>query len=102
MKTLIHFVGMCLLAGSLAACSTVTMRPKGTAKLSSDPSYSDSKPFFLFGLIGEHSVDVKNVCGTRPVTQTQTQDTVGDTLLAIVTIGIYTPRTAKIWCENNS
>lgn len=84
---------------SLGACSTVTIRDKGTSKLSSDPSYESSKSYFFWGLGGEHHVDVKKVCGSSQPVQMQAQSTVVDSLLSIVTFGIYYPRTAKVWCK---
>jgi len=82
-----------------AACSTVTIRPKGTAKAGTDPTWSSSESFFLWGLVGEHRIDVSKVCGNKGVKQMQAQDTFVDSLLTLLTIGIYSPRTAKVWCN---
>lgn len=79
-------------------CATVTITSSGVDKLSVPPTYEQQKPFFLAGLIGDHSIDVKAICGERPVLQMQTQDTFVDRLLGLVTIIIYTPRTARVWC----
>ena len=92
-------VTLCLALMLSVGCSTVTISPKGAPKTSVEPTYSDSKSFFLWGLVGEHDIDVKEVCGEREVKQMQTQRTFTDSLLTIVTIGIYAPRTAKVWCE---
>jgi hypothetical protein len=81
-----------------AGCSTVTMNPKGIAKLETEPTYQKSLPFFLSGVIGEKTVDVKETCGSKPVQQIQTQATFLDSFLNIVTLTIYSPRTVKIWC----
>ncbi|MGZ3722485.1 MAG: Bor family protein [Bdellovibrionales bacterium] len=83
----------------MTGCSTVTMNPKGTAKLETNPTYEKSYPFFLFGLIGERDVYVKEACPNHPVKQIQTVDTFLDSFLGLVTIGIYTPRTVKLWCD---
>jgi hypothetical protein len=81
-----------------AGCSTVTIARKGTGRLSSDPTYESSKPFFLGGLIGESHIDVNEICGKRGAQQMQTQHTFLDSFLTIITIDIYAPRTAKVWC----
>jgi hypothetical protein len=94
-----------ILAGwvcALAACSTVTIVPGGatnSSKVSSEPTYVASQSFYLFGLIGVRHVNVDEVCNGRPVLQMQTQQTASDTLLGLVTLGIYSPYTAKVWCE---
>lgn len=81
-----------------AACGTVTVKDRGIRKLSGDPTYQDSKSFFLGGLIGEHRVDGKEICHGRTPLQMQAQDTFVDGLLTVLTIGIYAPRTVKVWC----
>ncbi len=88
-----------LLLVNLAACSSVTLRPTGGEKDNADPSYIDSKPFYLFGIFGEHEVDVNEACEGAEVTQMQTVITSSDYILSMLTLFIYTPRTAKVWCE---
>ncbi|OFZ79451.1 MAG: hypothetical protein A2583_02940 [Bdellovibrionales bacterium RIFOXYD1_FULL_53_11] len=91
---------LCALAlASLAACSTVTMRTKGTAKLGTTPTFESSKPYFLWGLVGEHHIDIKEICQGKEAVQWQAQNTFLDGLLGCVTLGIYAPRTAKVWCD---
>jgi len=88
-----------LLTTAIAACSTVTIRPQGGVKDSSRADYIDSKPFYLGGPIGKHKVDVNEVCEGKEVTQMQTVTTSSDWFFSVITFGIYTPRTAKVWCE---
>lgn len=93
-------VGLLLLLTSfISACSTVTVRPKGGAKDNSQPYYMDSKPFYFGGPFGKHKVDVNEACEGRDVTQVQTVTTASDWFFSLITVGIYTPRTAKVWCE---
>ncbi|OFZ72682.1 MAG: hypothetical protein A3K03_06305 [Bdellovibrionales bacterium RIFOXYD1_FULL_44_7] len=82
-----------------ASCSTVTMTEKGAGKMTSSPTYESSKPYFFWGLVGEHHIDVKDVCENKSVKQIMVQDTFLDALLGGITLGIYRPRTAKIWCQ---
>jgi hypothetical protein len=84
---------------SIAGCSTVTIKPEGSNKLSSQPTYEESKSFYFFGLSGEHRIDVAKVCGDKKVAQMQTQQTFVDGLLGVVTLGIYAPHSVKIWCS---
>ena len=87
-----------LLAAALSACSTVTISPDGRGKLVSEPSYQDSKPFFFWGLVGERHVDVLEICGGKEPVQMQSQQTFGDGVLGVITLGIYSPHTTKVWC----
>ncbi len=82
------------------SCQTVTISPSGSnQKYSSIPTYEQSQHFFFLGLAGENIVDVSTICGDREVLQMQTQDTFLNSLLQIITLWIYTPRTAKVWCS---
>jgi hypothetical protein len=87
-----------LLLSFLTACSTVTIHPQQSTKLSSEPTYKDSKPFFLWGLVGEHRVDTAAICDGAEPKQMQSQQTFTDGLLGVITLGIYLPHTAKVWC----
>lgn len=86
----------------LGGCSTVTVTPSGKAKTSISPTYEESKSFYLFGLIGEQEVDVTKYCQGQEPQQMQTQSTFLDSFLGIITIGIYSPRTLKVWCGKKS
>jgi Bor protein len=83
----------------VSACSNVTIRSQGGEKDHSEPSYMDSKAFYLGGLVGEHRVDVNEVCEGAQVSQMQTVATVSDYFFGMVTLFIYSPRTVKVWCD---
>ena len=83
----------------LSGCSTVTIATDSREKITSKPTYEERKNFYWWGLKNEHSVDVQSVCnGTEPV-QMQSQQTFNDGFLSVITLGIYYPRTAKVWCD---
>ena len=85
----------------ISGCASVTIRPQGGPKDNSQADYFDSKPFYLAGLIGKHKVDVNQACEGNEVTQMQTVTTLSDWLLSLMTLGIYSPRSAKVWCEES-
>ena len=94
-----RYIFIFFLAFVLVSCQTVTISPQGkSVKYSSSPSYSRTQHFFLFGLVGQSFINVKSVCGDRVVKQMQTQQKFLDGFLGKITFGIYTPRTASIWC----
>lgn len=92
------FCGAVVLA-LLSACSTVTIRPSGGEKVSSAPTYQDSKSYFFWGLAGTQEINVADICGGKKTTQMQSQYTFGDGFKSLITLGIYSPKTAKVWCE---
>jgi hypothetical protein len=85
-------------AALLTACATVTVRPEGGPKTSDKPDYQASKNYFFWGLAGEHTIDVQAACAGRDVEQFQSQSTFVNGLLGGLTLGIYAPKTAKVWC----
>lgn len=83
----------------LGACSSVTIRPYGGEKDTTPPDYQASKSFYWFGLSGEHEVNTSLICGERRVMQMQAVTSLSNWLQGLVTLGIYAPRTAKVWCD---
>lgn len=60
-----------LLSVSCMSCATVTIKPGGGARMSGRPSYQDSKPYFFWGLMGEHEIDVGEICQGKTAEQMQ-------------------------------
>lgn len=89
-------LGMLLI--TLSGCSSVTITPGGKNQLANEPSYEESKPFYFWGLAGEHHIDVLKICSNNEPLQMQSQQTFVDGLLGVFTLGIYSPHTAKVWC----
>ncbi len=79
-------------------CQTVTMVKDAKSNTAEDPSWQESQPFFLFGLVGERHIDVVKACNGQTPTMVAAQTTFLDGFLGVITIGIYTPRSLKIWC----
>lgn len=95
--------GLCtLMMVAMVGCGTVTIKGEGKGRLSRSPDYEDRKTFLFWGLSGEHDVDVRAVCGGGKARQMQSQWTFVDGLLNTITLGIYAPRTAKVWCDRGS
>lgn len=96
-KVIIVFLFSILSVG----CGTVTISPEGkTYHYTSVPDYVEQKQFYLWGLVPTHEVDVKTVCKGKSAKQMQAQHTFKDSALTLITLGIYSPRTAKVWCES--
>ena len=81
------------------SCSKVTIHSKKSAKLTTEPTFEETKNYYLWGLVGEHRFDVKEICEDKEVLQIQSQGTFTNVLLITLSLGIYVPHTAKIWCD---
>jgi len=96
MKPSLRLAAVAALAS--AACRTVTLVAEPGVVAERAPRYERSLPFGFWGLAGEHEIDVDRVCrGSRPA-RLQTQSTFTDGLAAAFTLGLYKPRTARVWC----
>lgn len=84
----------------LSSCGTVTIN--NTQKvITHGPDYQERKHFFLFGTVRNHIVDINKVCKSKSALQMRTEFTPMDTVYGIITFGIYTPRTASVWCRKS-
>lgn len=55
--------------------------------------------FFISGLGQSKTIDAAAICGSADkVVRTETQETFVNGLLRFVTLGIYTPREARVYC----
>jgi hypothetical protein len=53
--------------------------------------------FFLFGLVGEYELDVRELC-PQGVAEIATGNDFLTWLVSTFTLGIYTPRKVNVWC----
>lgn len=86
----------------LSGCAPITITQTGGSDFQARPHYEESKYFFFWGLIGEHHINVKEICQNQPVKQMQTKYSASDVLWGTLTAGLYLPRTAIVWCEVES
>lgn len=82
-----------------SACSTVTIHPKPIEQIKTRATYQDSKPFFLFGIVGEHHVNIDEICGDSIPLQMQTHQSFFNGFMTAITLGIYSPHIVRVWCK---
>ena len=87
---------------AVTACSPVTIRSDDQAKTYEAAHYQKTVSYWWWGLKGEHNINVREACRGLPVKQMQATSTFTDALAFIFTLGIYMPRTAKVWCDKSS
>jgi hypothetical protein len=64
------------------------------------PKMEDSQTFFVSGIGQNTTVDASKVCGgAAKVGAVAVEQSGMDVLLGMVTFGIYTPRTARVYCK---
>lgn len=101
MRLPIRAICLCLTI-ALSGCAAITVTEKGDPSFLYRPHYEQTKHFYLWGLIGEYRINTREICGARPVVQMQTLFEPLDVLFSALTLGIYLPRTAKVWCERGN
>jgi hypothetical protein len=94
----IRHLACALAALLLAGCYTVSYR----TDLAGNEQYREERgDFFLFGLIGDKTVDLKALC-PQGVSRWKSQQTFVDGLLGLLTIGIYIPRHVTVECSSGA
>lgn len=90
-----------ILAASLvlAGCANQRFNVAGDMTGAS-PKSEESQTFFVDGIGQMKTVDAAQVCGgAGKVAGVAVEQTGIEVLLAVVTLGIYTPRTARVYCK---
>jgi hypothetical protein len=86
---------LCGALGALTGCYNITYvaRSRTPAAI----AHEQKQDFFLWGIVGKQNVDVRALCPTGPA-KIKGQQTGVEVLLAIITLGIYTPRSVFVTC----
>jgi ERCC4-type nuclease len=65
------------------------------------PNYEKSQAFFVYGIGQTKEVNAQEICNKNGgVEKTETIQEPVEVLLQVITLGIYTPRTVKIYCKS--
>ena len=79
-------------------CSTDVYCSKQTAAVA--PKETITHHFFVSGIGQKKTVDAAKICGgAENVVKTETQQTFVNGLLGFITLGIYTPLEARVYCS---
>ena len=83
-----------------AGCSTVMFVRKPESRSFVDATYRATRPYFFWGLAGDDvHVHVDRICLGKDADQISSEYTAGNVLTSVITLGIYIPRTVKVWCQ---
>ena len=87
-------------AALLAGCANQRFNVAGEMGVNPTPKAEDSQSFFVNGIGQKQTVDAAKVCGGAAKVEGVAVEQSGlDVLLGMVTLGIYTPRTARVYCK---
>lgn len=84
----------------LAGCANQRFNVGGELAVAPTAKSEDSQSFFVSGIGQKQTIDASKVCGgATKVEGVAVEQTFMDGLLGLVTFGIYTPRTARVYCK---
>lgn len=84
-----------LITGCAQQAFTVGNKPTAVT-----PKETITHHFFVSGIGQEKTVDAAKICGgAENVVKTETQQTFVNGLLGFITLGIYTPLEARVYCS---
>jgi len=87
-----------LLGALLCGCYTVRYT---TGQNPGGSHHEEGANFFLWGLVGEKSVNLDTIC-PQGVARWKNQATFLDGFLSVITLGIYEPRTITVDCTGGA
>ena len=96
MKKFLFIALMCL----QTSCTSVQMAfDQPDEKTTIITSFTHYSHYFLFGLVGSDTLDLNKTCMNGKPIQVKNYSTFEDILFTVVSCGLYTPKSTKIWCE---
>lgn len=86
-----------LIATAVSGCAQQSFSVNN--KVATEPQKVTTHHFFVSGIGQTKQIDAAQVCGgADKVVRTEVQQTFVNGLLGFVTLGIYTPREARVYC----
>jgi len=84
-------------AAALSGCAQQTFKLNNG--IAEKPTQETRQSFFVNGIGQAKTIDAAQVCGgADKVVRTEVQESGTDVLFRIITLGIYTPREARVYC----
>jgi len=82
------------------SCATILVTRKPETRTKAPPSYQSSRPLFLWGLVdGQPDVSLSDVCLGKDADQVSFSYTPLNIVETAITLGVYSPRTLRVWCQ---
>jgi len=91
-----------VLAALLSGCLKTSVSFSSTST-GVTPEFEESQSFFLYGIVpDEITLSSSDVCRSGEISRLETRTTGLDGFLNIITFGIYTPKTLRVWCKSST
>ena len=90
-----------IVAAALLGCHQTVAVRASTRSNAVAPRSVTWEHYFLFGFIGEKTVDVRDYCEKGAVTVVSLSDDVATIAVTVATLGIYVPRRLTITCDES-
>ncbi len=66
------------------------------------PTHEERQTFFVEGIGQSQMINAAEICGgAENIIKIESEETAADVGLYIITLGIYSPRTAKVYCKES-
>jgi hypothetical protein len=85
---------------ALSGCATYKMRYEGAAS-PGGKVHEQKQAFFLWGLAGGTDVNLEQLCPAG-VARIESERSVGDQLLTVITGGLYAPMSVEVECASGT
>lgn len=79
--------------------SCVSVNVELEPNLENTTSFVHYSHYGLFGLIGNNTLDIKRACINGKPVKIENYFSFEDFLFTMTSIGFYTPKSTKVWCE---
>ncbi len=64
-----------------------------------EPKLDENAPFFIYGILQTDKVFPAKICGgVENIIKVESELSVGQWFVSVITFGIYTPRNVKVFC----
>lgn len=89
-----------LLLIAASGCASIVSPRKPETRTFAPPTYSSSRALFFWGLLeGQPDLALSEICLGKDADQVTFVTTPVDAIETLVTLGLYSPRTVRVWCQ---
>lgn len=82
----------------LSSCMSTRVQFSPKWERSSKPVYIDYVDSYVFGFIGQPSLNLQKICMDQKPYALHSVKTAEDGIITFFTLGIYSPTTVRVWC----
>jgi hypothetical protein len=80
-------------------CASVVYQNGPGGPTTRDSTVETTLHYFIFGAVGRPELDVGALCREKTIDKIQVLSSVPNVIVTVLTLGIYAPRTVRVWCS---